>query len=65
MDVATIFIRGFFVVTLAAIAITAALVLVGQFREQPLPPEVVCPAQWKCVGPPETRAADCKCWDRY
>lgn len=30
-----------------------------------LPPEAVCPAFWKCIGPPETRAADCKCWDRY
>lgn len=30
-----------------------------------LPPEAVCPAFWKCVGPKDTRDPDCKCWDRY
>lgn len=65
MDIATIFIRGFFVALVAAVAVTATIVLAGQFREQPLPPEAVCPAQWKCVGPPDTRDPDCKCWDKY
>lgn len=64
MDIATIFTRGFFVVLAAAVAITVTIVLVGHFREQ-LPPEAVCPAQWKCVGPPDTRDPDCKCWDKY
>jgi len=45
--------------------IWVAAVTESIWPDRRLPPEAVCPAQWKCVGPPETRATDCKCWDRY
>jgi len=42
-----------------------AVVTASIWPDKRLPPEAVCPAQWKCVGPPDTRDPDCKCWDRY
>ena len=51
-------------VLLVAAVIWVAVVTEFVFQEK-LPPEAVCPAQWKCVGPPDTRDPDCKCWDKY
>jgi len=41
-----------------------ATILLASPPKRP-PPEVACPPYWKCNGPPETRAANCECWERY
>lgn len=52
------------VVAIIALLIWGTAITETAFRDR-LPPEAVCPAQWKCVGPPDTRDPNCKCWERY